>query len=114
TKMTTETALPSPEEAKAHTAEDAGVGKVDKRFVVERNGKNFVLYAGLLDLATRTGLISITTSIVEIPHETNGKQAIVTAIVVIEVEGKQKVFTGIGDAAPNNVAPPMVTCLIRF
>ena len=34
--------------------------------------------------------------------------------MIIEKEGKEYTFTGIGDAAPNNVAPAMQTCLIRM
>ena len=36
------------------------------------------------------------------------------ATVTIEKEGQEKVFTGIGDAAPNSVAPAMLNCLIRM
>lgn len=85
-----------------------------KEFLVERQGKNFVLYAGLLDLAHQQGLKSITTNLVQIPNETNNRIAICTATVVIEKDGVERTFTGIGDAALNNVAPAMQTCLIRM
>ena len=32
----------------------------------------------------------------------------------MEKDGVERTFTGIGDAAPNNVAPAMQTCLIRM
>lgn len=82
-----------------------------KEFVKERNGKSFVLYAGLLDLAHERGLKSIVTTLVQIPCEENHRVAICTATAVM---GDGVVFTGIGDAAPNNVAPAMQTCLIRM
>jgi len=85
-----------------------------KEFIVERQGKHFVLYAGLLDLAHQQGLKSINTQLVQVPNEANNRVAICTATVVIEKDGVERAFTGIGDAAPNNVAPAMQTCLIRM
>ena len=85
-----------------------------KEFIVERQGKAFVLYAGLLDLAHQSGLSAIRTEIVQIPSEANYRTAIVVCTVVMEKDGVERVFTGIGDAAPNNVAPMMQTALIRM
>ena len=85
-----------------------------KEWMVERQGKQFCLYQGLLATAHEQGLRSITTSLVQVPSEANNRVAICTAIVVLEKEVVERVFTGIGDAAPNNVAPAMQTCLIRM
>lgn len=85
-----------------------------KEFIVERQGRSFVLYAGLLDMAHNAGLKSIRTELVQIPGEENNRVAIAVATVVLDREGRDYVFTGIGDAAPNNVAPAMQTCLIRM
>ena len=85
-----------------------------KEFIVERQGRAFVLYAGLLDLAHQNGLKSIRTELVQVPDENNYRVAICVATVVLEKEGVERSFTGIGDAAPNNVAPAMLTCLIRM
>jgi hypothetical protein len=52
--------------------------------------------------------------VIQVPNEDNYRTAIVMATVVIEKGGKELVFTGIGDAAPNNVAPMMLTCLLRM
>jgi hypothetical protein len=81
-----------------------------KEFIVERNGKSFVLYAGLLDLAHERGLKAVTTTLVQIPSDLNGHMAIVHATV----ETSQGTFTGLGDAAPDNVARMMVPHLIRM
>jgi hypothetical protein len=83
-------------------------------FLVEKNGKKFVLYAGLLDAAHQAGLASIRTELIQIPNETNGRTAICAAVVEMEADGVVRTFTGIGDAAPNNVGPAMQTCLIRM
>ncbi len=85
-----------------------------KEFIVERQGRAFVLYAGLLDLAHQNGLKSIRTELIQVPDENNYRVAICLATVVLEKEGVERTFTGIGDAAPNNVAPIMLTCLIRM
>ena len=85
-----------------------------KEFMVERQGKTFCLYAGLLDMAHEKGLQSIKTTLIQIPHESNERTAICSAEVTLLVEGVEKIFTGIGDAAPKNVAPAMQNCLIRM
>lgn len=85
-----------------------------KEFIVERQGKNFVLYAGLLDLAHEQGLKAIETELVQVPCEENGRVAIFKATVILEKDGAERAFTGYGDAAPNNVASIMQTCLIRM
>lgn len=84
------------------------------KFVILRQGKEVVLYAGLLDLAHRNGLVSIITTPVQFPTEDNSKVAICTATVTLEKDGKTLLFTGVGDAAPNNVTPAMQTCLLRM
>ncbi|HEX2513451.1 MAG TPA: hypothetical protein VH257_02015 [Chloroflexota bacterium] len=81
-----------------------------KEFIVERDGRSFVLYAGLLDLGHERGLRSITTTLVQVPGELNGMTAIVHATV--ETEGGT--FTGLGDASPGNVSRLMAPHLIRM
>jgi hypothetical protein len=83
---------------------------VKKEFIVERQGRSFVLYAGLLDLAHERGLRSITTTLVQIPSEVNG----LTAICHATVETENGAFTGLGDASPDNVSRMMVPHLIRM
>ena len=85
-----------------------------KEFIVERQGKMFVLYAGLLNLAHEHGLKAIKTELIQIPREDNNRIAICLATVVMEKDGVESTFTGIGDAAANNVAPAMATALIRM
>ncbi len=81
-----------------------------REFMVERNGRAFVLYAGLLDEAHRQGLKSITTQLLQIPGPDNGYTAICHAVV----ETSKGVFSGIGDASPENVPPQMRMHLIRM
>lgn len=84
---------------------------VKPEFIISRDGKDMVLYRGLLDLAHERGLKSIDTELLQIPDESNGKVAICKARVVMADDTS---FAGIGDASPANVKGPMVNALIRF
>lgn len=88
------------------------IARIDlkREFIVERQGRMFVLYAGLLDLAHRQGLKAIRTRLLQVPSDDNGQLAICYA----EVETDRGVFSGIGDASPDNVSRPMVNCTIRL
>lgn len=81
-----------------------------KEYIINRQGKDFVLYEGLLDEAHQQGLKRITTTLIQIPHEDNGNVAVVQA----EVETDRGVFSGIGDASPSNVNRMIVPHLIRM
>ena len=81
-----------------------------EEYMIERQGKRFVLYAGLLEEAHSRGLRSIETDLLQIPKSENGEVAIVKAVVRTE-DGK---FTGIGDASPENVNRTIAPHLIRM
>lgn len=83
---------------------------VKREFIVERQGRSFVLYAGLLDLAHSQGLRRIQTQLIQVPGDENGH----TAIVRAEVETDRGTFSGIGDANPSNVGRAMLNCTIRL
>ncbi|MDP8901690.1 MAG: hypothetical protein M3N33_11240 [Actinomycetota bacterium] len=81
-----------------------------EEYMIERQGKRFVLYAGLLEEAHSRGLRSIETELLQVPSAENGDVAIVRAMVRME-EGK---FSGIGDAGPQNVGRMIAPHLIRM
>lgn len=81
-----------------------------KEYIITRQGKDFVLYEGLLDEAHKQGLRRISTTLIQIPHEDNGH----TAIVAAEVETERGVFSGLGDASPSNVGRMIVPHIIRM
>ena len=83
---------------------------IKREFIVERQGRSFVLYAGLLELAHNQGLRAIRTKLIQVPSEDNAQTAIVSA----EVETDRGTFSGIGDANPSNVGRAMLTCTIRL
>jgi len=74
-------------------------------------GKDFVLYAGVLDLATQNGLLKLEVELLQYPSKENGNEAICRAIA----EGKSgQVFSDIGDANPGNCHSMIAKHLIRM
>jgi predicted nucleic acid-binding Zn finger protein len=98
------------------TVEDAQfcerpVPRLDDRFMTNIKGKDFVLYAGVLDLATQQGLMKLEVELLQYPSKENGNEAICRAVAV----GKSgQVFSDIGDANPNNCHSMIAKHLIRM
>lgn len=75
------------------------MSRVPKEFIKSLQGKDFVLLAGLLELAHQDGLKSTDTNIIQFPSPDNQQTTIVKAVVVTE----KGTFSGIGDASPASV-----------
>ena len=76
-------------------------------FIVVRDGKPFVLYAGLLDLAHRVGLVGIETSLVQSPvgpHYTAIVHARASKLVPADgtLPDRVETYDGLGDANEAN------------
>ena len=82
-----------------------------REFMIERQGRSFVLYAGLLDEAHEKGLRSIRTELLQAPSPENGETTICRAVIEM---GDGRVFSGIGDATPQNVGRNIVPHAIRM
>lgn len=87
------------------------MAELNKEFVVDLKGKEFVTFNGLMDLAHQMKLKSITTELIQVPNEDNGNQCIMKAVATTE-DGK--VFEGYGDADPTNVNRMIARHLIRM
>lgn len=89
-----------------------------EEFQIQRQGKTYVLFAGLLDEAHSRGLVSIDTELIQVPEDSNGQVAVVKATVQMEENssnsGEIKTFSGIGDASPQNISRNIVPHLIRM
>ena len=86
-------------------------------FMITRQGKQYVLYQGLLDEAHARGLRGIDTELVQVPTAENGNVALVKAVVEMEAaDGSEgsRTFSGIGDASPENVGRNIVPHIIRM
>ena len=103
-------AIPNKEIENARFCEKH-VPKLDDRFITNIKGKDFVLYAGVLDLATQKGLLKLEVELLQFPTKENGNEAICHAIA----ESKTgEVFSDIGDANPKNCHSQIVKHLIRM
>lgn len=85
--------------------------KLDEKFIMKIDDKDFVLYAGLLDVAHQKNLSSVDVELIQTPSEENKFTAICKATVKT-VDGKT--FTDIGDANPANCNYKIVKHIIRL
>jgi len=85
--------------------------KLDERFIKNIEGKDFVLYAGLLDLAHQKGLTKMVVEILQFPTNDNGHMAIVKAHAESRLG---EIFMDVGDANPNNCNSKVAKHLLRM
>jgi len=83
---------------------------IDKKFIVNLQGKEFVTYEGLLDLAHKKGLISIEVELLQVPNKDNDMIAIAKATAKTE----KGTFVDIGDAGPGSVNRMISPHIIRM
>lgn len=86
------------------------MAELNKNFIINLKGKEFVTYEGLLDLAHQKGLISIETAMIEFVSDGINDTVIVKAIA----KTKDKEFHGIGDASPRSVNKMIEPHMIRM
>ena len=80
-------------------------------FFIILNGKKFITYQGLLDIAHRRGLKSMQVEVIQFPLEENKMTAICKATAENNVGG---VFIDYGDACPTSVNPKLAPHIIRM
>jgi predicted nucleic acid-binding Zn finger protein len=103
-------AIPKQEVENARFREKS-VPRLDDRFITNIKGKDFVVYAGVLDLATQKGLLKLGVELLQFPTKENGNEAICRAVAE---SNTGEVFADIGDANPKNCTEKIVKHLIRM
>nr|WP_300001896.1 hypothetical protein [Tissierella sp.] len=83
---------------------------INDKFIINLQGKSFVTYEGLLDLAHQMGLLSLEVELIQLPDEENNMTAIAKAVATTE-KGR---FSDIGDANPRSVNGMLVPHIIRM
>lgn len=82
-----------------------------ERFVKRLQGKDFILYGGLLELAKQKGIKRLEVEIVQLPSEDNGHYA--ACMATLESEDGQ-VYSEVGDATPESVNRNIAPHLLRM
>ena len=102
--------VPNGEQEKAQFLERRKP-KLDERFITTIENKDFVLYAGLLDLGHQKGILKIDVEPLQLPTAENSHMAICKATVISK---SGEVFTDVGDANPQNCHPRVAKHLLRM
>ena len=85
--------------------------KLDERFIKNLQGKDFVLYNGLIDLAHQKGLVKLEVDVIQYPTTENGNEAVCRAVAETKHGDR---FTDIGDASPKNTNKMIASHIIRM
>jgi len=85
--------------------------KLDERFIIELEGKEFVTYPGLLDLGHQKGILKIEVDPIQLPTKDNGNFAICKALVISKTG---ETFIDVGDANPANCNSRVAKHLLRM
>lgn len=85
--------------------------KLDERFITTIEGKDFVYYAGLLDLAHQKNLLKMEVETLQYPTKENEHMAICRAIAQTSMGGT---FSDVGDATPHNCNSKVARHLLRM
>lgn len=85
--------------------------KLDERFIITIEGREFVTFAGLLDLAHQKGLVKIVVEPLQLPGSENGQYAVCRAQVIAR-SGEE--YIDIGDASPANCNAKVAKHLLRM
>lgn len=84
---------------------------LDERFIKNIKGKDFAIYAGVLDLAHRMGLVELKAIPTQYPTKENDMRAICTSYAKT-IDGK--IFEDVGDADPRNTDTVISKHIIRM
>jgi hypothetical protein len=85
--------------------------QLNEKFITKIKGKEFILYAGLLDLGTQLGIRKIHVEALQFPTKENGMEAICKATVESKLG---EVYIEVGDASPKNVNKMIAPHILRM
>ena len=102
--------IPRNEVLEAHILEKRK-SKLDERFIKTIDGRDFVLYSGLLDLAHQKHLISMDVELLQYPTKENEHTAVCKAIAKTATMGP---FIDVGDANLTNCNAKVAKHIIRM
>lgn len=83
---------------------------INEKFVINLQGKSYVTYEGLLDLAHQRNIKSIVVDIIQMPTPENDMTAVCKATATTD----DGVYTDIGDASPKSVNSNIAPHIIRM
>lgn len=83
---------------------------INEKFIINLQGKSYVTYEGLLDLAHQKNLKSIVVDLIQMPTPENNMTAICKATATTENE----IYTDLGDASPKSVNSNIAPHIIRM
>jgi hypothetical protein len=84
---------------------------INRDYIITLKKKEYPMWPGILDAATRDGLRKLETTIIQAPSKENGQMAIVLARAEFE-DGR--VFQDLGDCSPDNTTPGIATASVRM
>jgi hypothetical protein len=85
--------------------------KIDPQFIITLKGKSCPLFAGILDVATKAGLQSLRTTVLQVPTPESGQLAVVMARAEF---GDGRVFEDVGDCSPASTSPQLAAASLRL
>ena len=91
--------------------------EIPKKYIINRQGKDYVLYAGLLNAAHDNGLRGITTNLVQVGSPSNGNVTIVHAVITMadpDAPEKTLTFTGLGEVNHAKDTPIALSVPVRM
>jgi len=83
---------------------------INEKFIINLQGKTYVTYEGLLDLAHQKNLKCLVVELIQTPTPENNMTAICKATATTENES----FSDIGDASPQSVNSNIIPHIIRM
>ncbi|HHV38635.1 MAG TPA: hypothetical protein GXX70_03960 [Tepidimicrobium sp.] len=83
---------------------------INEKFIINLQGKSYVTYEGLLDLAHQKKIKSIEVELLQIPSRENNMTAICKATATTE----NQIYTDLGDASPQSVNSNIIPHIIRM